>query len=283
MIELHRIINRILNHIPAPKLREEFKRKVFIKNANKSVPIRSVFGDLFYLNPNDLIGVSPYLFWERQFDVSSVFWALKTFSLPCNSFLDLGANIGWYTISIGKSMRAKGPIIAVEPDPINYHYLMKNITANALKVHVEKVAVSSEEGVHEFYLRKENMGGHSLFQYDNDSYSGSKIIVKTTTINKLIEKYHPPEPILVKMDIEGYEYFALKSSDLLLNRKCVIITEFVPEFVKRMGKNPKEILEYLNSLRFKIYNLNTDQTIDPDKFDLLCSGHATNLLILKTI
>ena len=63
-------------------------------------------------------------------------------------------------------------------------------------------------------------------------------------------------PDLTKIDIEGFEFEAFKNSRELLKRKPKILLALHPEFIRKKGRNPKEVLEILLENNYNIQALN---------------------------
>ena len=220
------------------------------------------------------------MFFKNRFLYKDIYQILKTFSIICNSFIDVGANIGYFTVSIGKKISDKGPVIAIEPEPINFRILKKNIKINKITAILEEVALSTEEGFAELLLNEENKGGHSLFAHAPTLYDG-KIKVKTTTLNNIMKKYNPPEPILVKIDVEGYEYNVFKAGDKLLEKKCVMVVEFSPQFMRILDQKPKGLLELVTKFGYKIYDIKQEKLNQPQDYDMLCRIPKSNLIFIN--
>ena len=220
------------------------------------------------------------MLFRNKFLYEDIYRILKTFSIFCNSFIDVGANIGYFTVSIGKKLSEKGPIIAIEPEPINFRILKRNVKINNLTAILEDAALSTEEGYADLLLNEENKGGHSLFSHDPSLYEG-KIQVKTTTLNNIVKKYNPPEPILVKIDVEGYEYNIFKAGDKLLEKKCVMIVEFSPPFMRILDQNPKGLLELVSKFGYKIYDISQEKLIQPQDYETLCRIPQSNLIFIN--
>ena len=279
-------IKRLSNHITDiitysvskfyPKFEKKLMHRLFLKNGLKPIPTKLNFS--FIVHPHDKFS-SESLF-TRKYLYSDIYGILKTFSIICNSFIDVGANIGYFTVSIGKKISKKGLVIAIEPEPINFLILKKNIKINKVNAIIEQVALSNEETMAELLINKDNKGGHSLFEHDPSYYEG-KIMTKTTTLNNLIEKYNLTEPILVKIDVEGYEYNLFKAGNKLLEKKSIIVTEFSPPFMKILGQSPKELLELVTKFGYKIYDIQHEKLILPQDYEMLCKVSQTNLIFIN--
>lgn len=120
---------------------------------------------------------------------------------------DIGANIGYYAILDALRCRR---VIAIEPVPKNTKRLIVNIQLNHLKnVDVLCWAVGGEEGEKTMYLNTAS-NWSSLIRHPHGQTTGT-ICVPTTTIDHLV-KVVKGSPDLIRMDIEGYEYYVIRGA-----------------------------------------------------------------------
>ncbi len=177
-------------------------------------------------------------------------------------------------------MCKKGPVIAIEPEPINFLILQKNMRINGIQANLEKIALSEKVGFADLFIARENKGAHTLHEFHPSEYEG-KIRIETTTLNKILEKYNPPEPILVKIDVEGCEFEVFKAGNKLLEKKCIILSEFSAPLYRKLNHDPKDLLKKISSFGYKIYDLNNEKIVTPEDFDSICKLSQTNLLFIK--
>ncbi len=79
--------------------------------------------------------------------------------------LDLGANIGYFTLIAAKCVGANGKVYAFEPDPTNFSFLKKSVEINNYKnVICEQKAVSNENGKVKLFLHKFITGAHTIVE-----------------------------------------------------------------------------------------------------------------------
>lgn len=163
---------------------------------------------------------------------------------PGDVVLDIGANIGYYTLQMAKLVGSSGKVYAFEPDPTNFEILLKNISLNEYNniVPINK-AVSDKTGDALLFLNEENKGDHRLYS-SQDSRSSKK--VKTISIDDYFSK-KKIKISFIKMDIQGSEVKAFNGMKKIIsqNKKLKIISEFWPEGISMAGDNSKK---YFNSL-----------------------------------
>lgn len=169
--------------------------------------------------------------------------------------LDLGANIGYYTLMFARLVGEEGKVYAFEPDPTNFALLKKNMRANGYtNVELVQKAVSDTNGKLKLYLSEENRGDHRIY----DSHDGRKFVeVESVRLDNYFWGYGR-EINFIKMDIQGAEGGAvLGMADLLKkHRGLKIISEFWPIGLKRSGVEPIGYLQLLLKHGFTLFNLN---------------------------
>ena len=127
---------------------------------------------------------------------------------PGDSVLDIGANVGYFTVLGAKLVGPQGKVFAFEPEPSNYDVLLKNLELNGhMNVITLPKAVSNQKGTAELIISDLDSGFHSLAHL-NLPERGT-VTVETITIDDFMEENGWPQIDLVKMDIEGGEPYAL--------------------------------------------------------------------------
>lgn len=157
---------------------------------------------------------------------------------PGMTFVDIGANIGYYTVIAAK---LGANIIAFEPDPTAFRRLTQNIALHRLKtVTARSCAVSNKIGHASFHIQKPRSPVNSLFvQFPNQQ----KITVETTTCTESFD--------LCKIDVEGAELLVL---DGLMHRGATII-EISLGVLASIKKEPKEYLQNIRERGYEILSL----------------------------
>src|SRR6185369_10140974 len=116
---------------------------------------------------------------------------------PGQTVLDIGANIGYYTLIAAKLVGPTGKVYAFEPDPANFRLLKKNVEGNGhTNVVLVDCAVSDKDQKVRLYLNPSNKGDHRIY----DSKDGrSSIAARTIRLDeffiKMDKKVH-----FIKMD-----------------------------------------------------------------------------------
>ena len=199
---------------------------------------------------------------DERFDIEVFQKYLKTGM----TFVDLGANVGFYTFLARSIIGQKDRVFAFEPYPRNAELIRASIGENSFHNNVTLVeaAVSDENGKASLYLSPDASSENSLldleFRYDDDAKKeeglGRKgqqekraITVDVVTVDDYFEKKVGDTRVdVIKMDIEGSEYRAFKgmSSKVLRdNDRMILMLEFWPNGFRKDNHDPYEFLETL--------------------------------------
>ena len=145
--------------------------------------------------------------------------------------VDVGANIGEFSLYANKRFGNSVKILAIEPDPIASECMKNNL--NLTEIVIQEVGVSSNSSIQEFFL-KTTSADSSLHSPIGDSL---KIRVELKRIDQLISENSLVGPILIKMDTEGHEPEALLGASGAIDAVKWIAVDTGPE---RSGKRTTE-------------------------------------------
>jgi FkbM family methyltransferase len=169
--------------------------------------------------------------------------------------VDIGANIGWYSVIASRLVGATGKVVAFEPDPTNLQILMKNValTANGGEVQIHNLALADRKSSLELFLCPDNLGDHRLF----DDGTGRDVVVVEVNTLDLIFGDDPRRPTLVKSDTQGSEAKILRGAARLFADawRPVLILEFWPYGLTHSGDEPLQFFWQLVSLGYDIYEV----------------------------
>jgi FkbM family methyltransferase len=164
-------------------------------------------------------------------------------------FIDIGANVGAYSILAAAEIQAN--VIAIEPIPTTFKFLEDNILINGCisNTVLFNLGIGSKHGQINFTQTLDTVN-HVANQDDIDT-----ILVDVKPLDTLLENY--PIPILMKIDVEGYESEVLKgSNNTLINPKLkAIIIELNGSGV-RYGVDENLVHDNLLNFGFKPYQYN---------------------------
>ncbi len=160
------------------------------------------------------------------------------------NFLDVGANIGYFSCLFGKLAGPAGKVVAIEPEPLNRQLLERNLKNNGLtNVRVHGCAVGAQDAVARMGIYKPaNRGRHSLVDLDSCK---TFLDVPVRRLDDLLRDAGVDSWTLMKMDVEGYEPFAFEGAAETLSRTQALVMEYAPAYWKKAGVDPLPVLQKL--------------------------------------
>jgi FkbM family methyltransferase len=198
-----------LNFILGKKNSRNLRGNVFIKNSN----------GLFFCGNNFSSVFGAGSFCEPEIR--------KEFTLNEGVAIDVGANLGMFSVPLAKILGNKGKVISIEAEKKNIGLLRKNIQLNNLRnVFIIGKGAYSKRGEMIFYLDDFGTGGHSLLK--GNTLKKEKIQVDT--IDNILNNLNIKEVKVIKIDVEGAEREVLKGAEKILkNSHPKIIFEATDE------------------------------------------------------
>ena len=207
-------------------------------------------------------------YWERE-ESKNIIKALNYYSEKKNIkiqdiyVLDIGANIGWYSILLGKY---GFNIISFEPSQLNNYILKKNYCLNKeINITIINKGLYTEERKCDlFNLNKNEGNGLVICEPYNDSYRPDNLFrnktgeIILTKLSNYIPFLSDKNLVMIKIDIEGSEAKAIEGGIELITKYHIpfIFLEFSPSMLKLHHSDPKQLLQLFIDNGYKISHLN---------------------------
>lgn len=185
---------------------------------------------------------------------------LKKYLNKGDVFIDIGANVGCYSLIASKIVTETGKVYAFEPVNSIYNCLKKNVELNNLKnIVLEKKAIYNKRGVKDLYISlSDNMGMSSI----STPVSNYIEKVNTITLDEFIRNNKVNKVDFIKIDIEGAELYALQGmTNTIIQNKPVIIVELNEWILKETGIDMKDIIKLMQKLGYSMKAINKDGII----------------------
>ena len=169
-----------------------------------------------------------------------------------DTFLDVGANHGSYSLMAAQVVGPAGRVIAFEPQPRLASLIQRSFEANDLRhCQVYEVACSDRGGVSDFYIPSAGSGSGGLYERFSANADHRRISVKTSRFDDAIDWEHLPGRVFVKLDVEGSEFsFLLGAEKMLRCRRPQILFEINPISAEAAGHSVADVLRLLDSLGY---------------------------------
>jgi len=194
--------------------------------------------------------------------------------------IDIGANVGYYTLLAAELVGETGSVFAFEPDPGNYALLRKNVELNGYtNVKTHPKAISENSGYVTLFVDGANFGNRSLAK-GNIVLDGGAIEAETTSLDEFCAIHPIPGRIdVLKIDAQGAEGLILKGARTTLETWTPkIFMEFEPVMLRNIGTDPVALLRDFERLGYNYklidYDTKTLIKLDPGQVLNRCQGNG---------
>ena len=181
---------------------------------------------------------------------------IKRFLKKDSVVFDIGANIGWYSMNLSKSV-PQGRIVSFEPIPKTYDYLIKNIALNQLhNVKAYNIGLSSKAGCFNFYYNRNYTGATSLV----DIIKANNVAIVKCRVERLddfFKKAKIKQVDFIKCDVEGAEKFVIEGGlEVIKKNKPIIFIELLRKWSAKFNYHPNIIINMLKKVGYGCYIIN---------------------------
>lgn len=170
---------------------------------------------------------------------------------PGMTVVDIGANLGLYSLSIAKLVGDSGRVYAFEPAPSLYCAAARNIQRNGGDriVRLENVALGSKDGTAILHLGGFNSGNNRVVASTQDA-GGVRV-----PLARLDDVLPDSRVDWIKIDVQGWEIEVLRGMQETLQRnpRICLYLEFWATGLRRTGENPATLIDMLQSSGFSIF------------------------------
>ncbi|MFE2447389.1 FkbM family methyltransferase [Streptomyces sp. NPDC059426] len=219
---------------------------------------RTRFGATFAVDTQDLIQRYLYLFgvWEPHMTR----WLQRRLE-PGDVFVDVGANIGYYSVLASRLVGAGGKVVAIEASSTFHRIMLRHARRNACaNIRAINAAVSDREELLTFILASSrNMGANSVVPYDGPAESTFDIAAQP--LPRLLTEDEITRARVIKIDVEGAEGGVVRGLLPLLDKlrpDAELTVEVTPQRMADLGDSVDELLTALKSHGFHVYRLTND-------------------------
>jgi FkbM family methyltransferase len=177
---------------------------------------------------------------------------------PGMVFVDIGANVGYFTTLASVLVGETGIVLAVEPDPRNYELLKLNVERNHLQNVVSlNCALGSFPGTATLFRSSWNFGDHRLISdHANDQET---VPVQVHTLDHILHSRQIPRVNLIKIDVQGFELKVQEGMASTLDAASppTVLTELWPYGLARAGGSAQQYFKEYTRRGYQAHKLTT--------------------------
>lgn len=196
-------------------------------------------------------------------------------------FIDVGANIGLYSLAVRRVMRFDARVLAVEPSTETADALREHLAWSGLSgVEVHECALSSTRGSAQLSQQTGDWGKASLAR---ELEGHAQTTVQTRTLDEIVEEAQLPSVDLIKIDVEGHELEVLKGAPETLARfQPSLFIEFSPQWMSEEAVN--EMVGYFRLLvaqGYGAFQILPDGLVELDVASVETGPSQANLVLVS--
>jgi FkbM family methyltransferase len=168
------------------------------------------------------------------------------------TFVDVGANIGYFTLLAASRVGARGRVFAIEPSPVAHDRLEATVLRNAIaRVVTLRLALGEQPGWLDLYLPQEGSRLHSPTMVHTPGVR--TISVPVRTLDDCLDEWGVEHVHFLKLDIEGYEPHVLRGARraLAAGRVHAVLCEFNDPWLRAAGSSPEHLHTMLIAAGFR--------------------------------
>jgi FkbM family methyltransferase len=205
---------------------------------------------------------------------------------PRFTVIDIGANIGWYTLNIAK-MCGAARVLAIEPVPATFEALQANIALNQLDtITAYNIGFSDHTGVERFFFSPDGFDNASMVNL-SERADAQAVPCEVMTLDEfaVARKLHVD---FIKCDVEGAELSVFKGAVATLRQDHpIVFTEMLRKWSAKFNYHPNAIIDLFSDLGYRCFTAKAgrlaeflkmdESTMETNFFFLHSTHHATEI------
>ena len=233
-------------------------KRMAVYVGNGRVLTRTANGFKLFVDARD-VSIAPHLIldgvWEEHTEA-----VLRTLVRPGMTIVEIGANLGYFTLLMAQRAGSAGAVHAFECDPALAQLARDNLEVNGLSnvANLHEMAVSDREGAMRFFTAERHRGGGTLVGGlaqipELTAAERREIEVRSITLDAFAATLSRPID-LIKIDAEGAEPAILHGGRDVFSRRAplTVVMEFCPAFFTQAGSDPEARLAELEGWGFRL-------------------------------
>jgi FkbM family methyltransferase len=196
------------------------------------------------------------IFVTGRYEPNEFCWLARVLK-PGMTLLDVGANLGLYTLFAARRVSTTGRVVAIEPSRREMDLLRRNVEQNVLSnVSLQSLALSDQSAEVELLVAAASHAGHNTlgaFGYNTRLEHREK--VTACRLDDLVESAKLERLDIIKMDIEGAELAAVRGASAALARyRPTLLMELSDRALNHQGATSGEVLTLLGTYEYDVFH-----------------------------
>lgn len=223
-----------------------------------------------------------YAAYKRYFEAGPI-ERLQEFAPAGSTVVDVGANVGFFSIRFARWVGESGEVISIEPEDRNYRSLLSALKREGVtsRVRAIRAVASAARGTALLQINQLHPADHKL------SRDGTGLPVEAVTLDDLIADKGLLRPALIKIDVQGAEMLVLQgASDILRLSRPALFIELDENALRRYGSSVSAILEHLSQFGYEtrwLTRTGPHRTATPDDIHASIARHGyVDILFVQT-
>lgn len=240
----------------------------------------------YNINLNEAIDLYLFIFGKFEYEITK--FALDLNLNKFKKIIDIGANFGVQTLQFARAFK-ESQIFSFEPTNYAFDKFKDNLSVNpslSNRVFLDKYFISNDE----ISLPKKIYSSWDLFIKNgnfHEQHNGHMGLLKKIegakriSLDDYTEKKKIKKVDFIKLDVDGYELFVLKSGQNFLKTSPPIFMELAPYLYRERGYSFEELIDFLRSYNYSFYNIKNKKKIELNKKFLknISFGSSINILV----
>jgi FkbM family methyltransferase len=221
----------------------------------------TVFGQRVAGNTNELL--QQYIYYFGLWEPYLTDW-IATRLRPGDTFVDVGANIGYFSLLASKLVGKSGTVVAIEASPKTFRMLQQNLGLNrAANVRALHIAVSDKFDLVRVFGGNEHFTGLATICAVGNQERELVVegLVEAAPLSSILEAAEIERARVIKIDVEGSEWKVTEGlRDIFRHGRADLefIVEINPACGALQGRRPEEIVSAFQAAGFHLYRIEND-------------------------
>ncbi|MGN6343308.1 MAG: FkbM family methyltransferase [Candidatus Nitrosocosmicus sp.] len=192
---------------------------------------------------------------------------LKSNLKPGDIFVDIGSNVGLFSLVASKIVGTKGLVYSFEPTPQTFTRLEKNIALNGLfNIKAKNIGLSDEKGKLDLQISENGFEAWNTFAQKENKRFQYKTSVEVSTLDDELTGIDKSRISFIKIDVEGWEKFVLKGGkSFFQNYSPIVMVEFTETNTFDAGYFVQEIYDIMVGFGYNWFRNKNGQLIPEEK------------------